>query len=158
MILKFSKKCSLTQFDILILIGISIMVSAIGSTPTFSPFPTANAAASKGVSTADIQAQIARYRQELADCVNCSSSKTLQGKANIQALTDKISVLETRLQDNTTTHSANQSTTVNLNKASDNATNVNATETYVKNKGSAESATILKSSDSHVGRFVDVYV
>jgi hypothetical protein len=44
------------------------------------------------------QAEVARYQKQLSDCVNCSSSKTLEGKAHIQELSSKISVDQQRIK------------------------------------------------------------
>jgi hypothetical protein len=38
-----------------------------------------------------LQAQLQRYQQQLSDCVNCASAKTPQGKADIQAISARIS-------------------------------------------------------------------
>ena len=78
------------------------MVSAVGS------FPIPSAVSTTVASTAAIEAQIARYKQELSNCVNCETAKTMQGKANIQALTSKISILESRLEKVTTSNPDDQ--------------------------------------------------
>jgi hypothetical protein len=44
-----------------------------------------------GPSAASLQAQLQRYQQQLSDCVNCASAKTPQGKADIQAISARIS-------------------------------------------------------------------
>lgn len=46
---------------------------------------------------ASLEAEITRYQQQLADCVNCPSSKTPQGKANIQEISNKIAADEQQL-------------------------------------------------------------
>ena len=68
------------------------MISAIGSSPAFG------AASTAGVSTAGIEAQIARYKNELSGCVNCDSAKTPEGKAAIEALSNKITAAEARFE------------------------------------------------------------
>jgi hypothetical protein len=62
------------------------MISSIGSSTAYAFDSTAKP-------TAGRDAQIARYKKELSDCVNCESAKTVKGKANIQAITDKITAL-----------------------------------------------------------------
>jgi hypothetical protein len=69
------------------------MVAAIGS---------ASAAAYSGVArtpAAGLEAQLARYQKELADCVNCDSAKTPEGKEQIQAISNKISEVRARIDE-----------------------------------------------------------
>jgi hypothetical protein len=49
--------------------------------------------------TAGLDAQLARYGKELSECVNCESAKTPEGKEAIQAASDKISAVKTRLEE-----------------------------------------------------------
>ena len=49
-------------------------------------------------SRAVLHAEVARYQKQLSDCVNCSSSKTLEGKAHIQELSTQISVDQQRIK------------------------------------------------------------
>lgn len=49
-------------------------------------------------SRAALDAEIARYQKELSDCVNCPSSKTPQGKAHVQAISNQISADRQRIQ------------------------------------------------------------
>ena len=49
-------------------------------------------------SRAALAAEVARYQTQLSDCVNCSSSKTLEGKAHIQELATQISVDQQRIK------------------------------------------------------------
>jgi hypothetical protein len=51
-----------------------------------------------GASASALQGQLARYQQELSDCVNCASSKTLEGKQKIQQISEKISDLKARIE------------------------------------------------------------
>jgi len=67
-------------------------VSAIGSLPTSGTAPV------PGSSTAGIEAQITRYKKELADCVNCGSANTTEGKAAIEAAARKVSIAEARIE------------------------------------------------------------
>lgn len=57
----------------------------------------ANAYGGAAVSAAGLQAQLQRYQKQLSDCVNCASAKTPEGKANIQALSARISQIEQRI-------------------------------------------------------------
>lgn len=50
------------------------------------------------MSRAALQAEVTRYQKQLSDCVNCPSSKTLEGKAHIQELSSKISVDQQRIK------------------------------------------------------------
>src|SRR5450432_2280219 len=47
---------------------------------------------------AGLDAQKAQYEKQLADCVNCASSKTPQGQAKVQQLAAKLGAVEARLQ------------------------------------------------------------
>jgi hypothetical protein len=68
------------------------MISALGSpsTPGIAAMP--------GSSTAGIEAQLARYRNELSNCVNCTSANTLEGQAAIAEAASKVSVAEARIE------------------------------------------------------------
>lgn len=68
------------------------MVSAVGSAFASNPVPD------PVTTTAGIEAQIARYKKELSDCVNCESAKTTEGKAEIAAIASKISTAEARIE------------------------------------------------------------
>jgi hypothetical protein len=62
------------------------MVPSIGSSLGYDYNPAAKP-------TAGLDAQIARHKKELSDCVNCESAKTTKGKAKIQAISDQIAAL-----------------------------------------------------------------
>jgi hypothetical protein len=47
---------------------------------------------------AGLDAQIARYRQQLADRVNCDSAKTSDGQSAIEELSSKIDAAQARLE------------------------------------------------------------
>lgn len=49
------------------------------------------------VSAASLQGQLQRFQQQLSDCVNCSSAKTPEGKADIDAIASKIGQIERRI-------------------------------------------------------------
>lgn len=65
-------------------------ISAIGTSPV--------AAAGYGApSAAGLQAQLQRFQKQLSECVNCASAKTPEGKANIQAISARISQIRERI-------------------------------------------------------------
>jgi hypothetical protein len=49
-------------------------------------------------SRAALAAEVAHYQKQLSDCVNCPSSKTLEGKAHIRELSTQISVDQQRIK------------------------------------------------------------
>jgi len=134
------------------------MVSEIGSSPA------SNAVATTVTSSAGIEAQIARDKKELSNCVNCESAETKQGQADIQTLTNKISAAQARLDAIRTTEQISQPAELNSTNASDSATSLNTASSIAENKTSGESAPTLnspetlESSDSSTGRFVDEFV
>lgn len=127
------------------------MVSAIGSPP--SPSTGSTTAASK----AGIEAQIARDKKELSNCVNCEPANTKQGQADIQALSNKIAVAEARLENTTTSKQDSQPTESSATTANNTPANSHAVASIAENITSTESATTPKSSDSTTGRLVDVF-
>jgi hypothetical protein len=129
-----------------------MMVSAVGSSPASSAVSTAAA------STAGIEAQIARDKKELSNCLNCDSAKTKQGQADIQALSNKISIAEARLQQITAANPVNQSAALSPAAASDSVADSNTVASTAESNAGDESATTLHSSDSNTGRYVDVFV
>jgi hypothetical protein len=64
-------------------------MTAIGSTLA--------ASSQSAVSRAAMRADLARYEKELAECVNCASASTPEGKRNIQDLGAQIGTLKARL-------------------------------------------------------------
>jgi ABC-type Na+ efflux pump permease subunit len=134
------------------------MVSEIGSSPA------SNAVATTVTSNAGIEAQIARDKKELSNCVNCESAETKQGQADIQTLTNKISAAQARLDAIRTTEQISQPAELDSTNASDSATSLNTASSIAENKTSGESAPTLnspetlESSDSSTGRFVDEFV
>lgn len=66
------------------------MIGAIGS-------PSAYAGQSPA-STAGLEAQLRRCRQQLSETVNCASYKTAEGKNKAQAITNRIGELEGRIE------------------------------------------------------------
>ena len=75
------------------------MIASIGGASLQSLFQGQTQAAS-GAPTgiAALQAQLATYRRQLAECLDCSSSKTPQGQAEIQQLSAKIGDLQARIE------------------------------------------------------------
>lgn len=65
---------------------------------TVAPSTIATLAPDQGGPRVDLDAQLARLRQQLADCQNCASSTTTQGKERIQQLQLQISNIEARRQ------------------------------------------------------------
>ncbi|MFP5418288.1 MAG: hypothetical protein ACLGHA_03935 [Gammaproteobacteria bacterium] len=128
------------------------MVSAIGSafaSPTVSD-PAATAAG--------IEAQVARYKKELSDCVNCESAKTTAGKAEIAALAGKISAAEARIEkisagrprsEPAASPLADDATT----RASADATGLDPGNTQ---RGGQQSASVTSANPARRGR-IDIY-
>jgi hypothetical protein len=90
------------------------MVSAIGS------FSTSSDVSTTAASTAAIEAQIARDKKELSNCVNCESANTKQGQADIQALSSKITIAEARLGEIKNANPGNRPAAANTTTVSDN--------------------------------------
>ena len=67
------------------------MVSTIAS-PTVAP-PTGGK-----VTIASLDAQMQRYQRQLSDCVYCQSAKTPEGKAAIDKVNEKISMVKTQME------------------------------------------------------------
>lgn len=58
---------------------------------------TAATYGSSAPSAVSLQSQLERNQKQLSDCVNCASAKTPQGKADIQAISARISQIEQRI-------------------------------------------------------------
>jgi len=126
------------------------MVAAIGSPPTVGPVP--------GPSTAGLEAQIIRYKKELADCVNCASANTTEGKAAIAAAANKVGTAEARIESvaapNQNTQPAESSPTTTQDffaQAYDEATLIYARPT------DNESSAATRFSEAASGTLVDVF-
>lgn len=138
------------------------MVSAVGSSTTY------NVAHTSVVSTAGIEAQIARDEKELANCVNCVSAETKQGQADIQALSNKINLAKARLEQITTDKPGEQAGASNPainNEARVSGTTVsaiasdsNAAASIAEYRADDNSATAANAPDAISGRLVDEYV
>jgi hypothetical protein len=72
------------------------MVQAVGVIAATS---TLNSTLSSPVNAAGLQYQLVRFQKELAECVNCASAKTAQGKATIEAISGKISSIRLRIDE-----------------------------------------------------------
>ena len=127
------------------------MVSAINSSTTSSP------ASSAVASTAAIEAQLARDRKELSNCVNCETAETKQGQADIQALTNKIKIAEARLKEISNTAPENQTPAPNQSADDNSATNTDPLATPEEFFNDVQ-ATISGSTEIAPGRYVDVFV
>jgi ABC-type antimicrobial peptide transport system ATPase subunit len=91
------------------------MVAAVGSS-------TLQSGSTNGISpVASLEAQITRYQKQLSDCVNCSSANTIEGKKNIQQISDKISIAKAKIEQ------IKQTQLLNQPARSDNQTNAAAT-------------------------------
>lgn len=67
----------------------------MSSVPTVAASATASPSYGGGAPSAtSLQAQLERFQKQLSDCVNCASAKTPQGKADIQAISARISQIE----------------------------------------------------------------
>lgn len=78
------------------------MVAAVGSS-------TLQTGSTSGISPiASLEAQVTRYQKQLSDCVNCSSANTLEGKKNIQEISDKISIAKAKIEQINQTQPLNQ--------------------------------------------------
>lgn len=52
-----------------------------------------------GGSTGGLDAQLARYQKQLSECINCASSKTPEGRREIDDLYGKIHDLQARIEE-----------------------------------------------------------
>jgi hypothetical protein len=122
------------------------MVSAIGS----STFPSP---ASNSGSTSGLEAQIARYQQELSNCVNCSTANTLEGKEKIQSLSNKISALRIRIQEISAEKANAQPATPSINTPA----NINANKDGLASRTQADTVPATGSRTATVGNRLDVF-
>lgn len=111
-----------------------------------------------GASTAGLDAQIIRYKKELADCVNCASASTAEGKAAIAAAANKVGAAEARIESmtapnqNTQPAESSPSTTQEFfAQAYDEATLIYARPT------DNESSAATRFSEAASGTRVDVF-
>lgn len=125
------------------------MLSSINSATFSSP-------AGAKPSVAGLEAQLERYRKELSNCVNCSSSKTPEGKEKIQSISGKISTLQSRIEEITRTKAATESTELNPGTPT----------TQIASQGASSSGTLYNSAatisesssvTSSIGNRLDVF-
>jgi len=65
---------------------------------TFGASSAASTYSGGAPSATSLQAQLQRYQTQLSDCVNCASAKTPEGKADIQAISARISEIKQRVE------------------------------------------------------------
>ena len=121
------------------------MVSAIGSSSA------SDAAFTIGTSAAGIEAQLTRYKKELSDCVNCASAETTAGKAAIEAIANKISSAEARIDKLSASKLNNPP---EASKAVDDSKAV-ALETNLSSL--AEPLSLYRWADSAAGSRIDIF-
>jgi len=92
------------------------MLIAIGS----SSF---NNTAGIGTSTAALEAQLDKCKIQLADWVSCPSHGTVEGKAKISEISNKISAIEQRLKAADNASRSNRQTANNANSTPEKNTN-----------------------------------
>jgi hypothetical protein len=123
------------------------MTLAIGS-------PTLSSAAGSGTSTAGLEAQLARCQKDLSEHVNCNSAKTPEGKAAIEALSNRINSVKTRIEEISNTQSSRHPATLN---ATDANTNSQAAAPIAKEITGIDAASASKSSEAIAGSRLDVF-
>lgn len=64
---------------------------------SISSLPAAAPSVNPAAQLAGLEAQIAQYKQQLSDCVNCDSATTVAGQTAIEELSSKIKVTRERL-------------------------------------------------------------
>ena len=103
-------------------------------------------------SSAALQAQLAQYQKQLSDCVNCGSSSTSEGKAQIQALNTRIQALQAQLGDIASAKAAQQASRVSQVPAAGAAADA-GTQSGSSGAGSGSNG----DRPSPPGRLLDVY-
>ncbi|MFH1494900.1 MAG: hypothetical protein ABIG70_08905 [Pseudomonadota bacterium] len=126
------------------------MLNAIGS-PEFSSAP--------GIQSASgLEARLARYQRELSNCVKCNTANTREGRESIQALSDKISALKTRIEESANTNPGSHSATPDT-KASADVSNSNEAATSIPGDTTRVVATSASGSENtSVGSRLDIFV
>ena len=64
---------------------------------SISAIPAAAPSLNPAAQLAGLEAQIAHYKQQLSDCVNCDTAKTVAGQSAIEELASKINVARERV-------------------------------------------------------------
>jgi hypothetical protein len=128
-----------------------VMASAIGSLPSPGVVPTPVS------STAGTEAQIARYRKELADCVNCESANTTEGKAAIAAAASKVSIAEARIAGMSASSQGSLTDTSTATKSSDSSAKAYEGALTYERPGAPEAGSTSKQSDASAGSNVSIF-
>lgn len=69
-------------------------------------------------SSGGLEAELSRLQAALADCVNCATARTNEGKAKIQEVTNKINSIKARMEKLSQAKPVEQPPRANENKAS----------------------------------------
>ena len=127
------------------------MLSAIGSsTPTSSP-------ADAGTLSAGLEARLARYQKELADCVNCDSANTREGRETIQVLSNKVSEIKARIEEVTATNSSTHPAAPNARTSAGVGVNRVALASGAQDKIAVATVSASGSAAATVGSRLDVF-
>ncbi|HAT31472.1 MAG TPA: hypothetical protein DCW29_11655 [Janthinobacterium sp.] len=101
---------------------------------------------------ASLEAQLLRYQKQLSDCVNCDSSKTPEGKAQIQAIASKISEVKDRID-----HSTDTKVDGRAGKLAGDASKDGSVDGAASTQPGAAPAPKAVDASATVGSVVDVY-
>ena len=77
------------------------MVAAMGASTTSGSSAysaTGQSGASSG-SRIGLESQLNTFKKQLSDCINCDSAKTKEGKAKIEELQAKVSIMQERIKE-----------------------------------------------------------
>jgi hypothetical protein len=117
------------------------MALTLGPVLSSPPLPGGGGAAR---SVAALQAQLAQYQKQLSDCVNCASSSTREGQAQIQALSSKIAAVRGQINAAAAAQQASQAPQRQLQPTA--VTDAGSSQAYPGRQG-----------PSAPGRLLDVY-
>jgi hypothetical protein len=127
-----------------------VMASAIGSLPS-AGVPTPKS------STAGTEAQIVRYKKELADCVNCESANTTEGKAAIAAAASKVSLAEARIASVSASSQGSSTDPSTTTASSDSPAKAYEGALTYERPVATESGSTSKLSDASAGTNVSIF-
>lgn len=119
------------------------MLNAIGA-------PDSSNATGIGSLTAGLEAQLARYQRELSNCVNCDTANTREGRETIQALSNKINALKSRIE-------AIANTKVGIQSATPNADDRRINNAIAPDKTSADSSSVSQAVHTTLGSRLDTF-
>lgn len=122
------------------------MIAATGAL-TSVPSPAA-----QGSGIGGLDAQLARYEKQLAECVNCASARTPEGKQAIDDLYGKIHDIKSKIEEART---ANPVQPASAAQRSEQGTSANAAQPV--GPVAAEQGTRPNSRYDIVGSVIDVY-